>query len=79
VSTVYPTVLTFISIAVFFGSAARFPHVQGMFAELFIASEEQCVGIPESTSFRDWQLVIKGAVIILAVMLDKLRTRGQAG
>jgi predicted ABC-type sugar transport system permease subunit len=24
-------------------------------------------------------LVIKGAVIILAVMLDKLRTRGQAG
>jgi predicted ABC-type sugar transport system permease subunit len=27
----------------------------------------------------DWQLVIKGAVIILAVMLDKLRTRGQAG
>jgi predicted ABC-type sugar transport system permease subunit len=26
-----------------------------------------------------WQLIIKGAVIILAVMLDKLRTRGQAG
>ena len=26
-----------------------------------------------------WQLVIKGAVIVLAVMLDKLRTRGQAG
>jgi ribose transport system permease protein len=26
-----------------------------------------------------WQLVIKGAVIILAVMLDKIRTRGQAG
>jgi ribose transport system permease protein len=25
-----------------------------------------------------WQLVIKGAVIILAVMQDKLRTRGQA-
>ncbi|MBV8901605.1 MAG: ribose ABC transporter permease, partial [Verrucomicrobia bacterium] len=25
-----------------------------------------------------WQLVIKGAVIILAVMLDKLRTRGQS-
>ena len=24
-----------------------------------------------------WQLVIKGAVIILAVLLDKLRTRGQ--
>jgi ribose transport system permease protein len=26
-----------------------------------------------------WQLVIKGPVIILAVMLDKIRTRGQAG
>ena len=25
-----------------------------------------------------WQLVIKGAVIVLAVTLDKLRTRGQA-
>jgi ribose transport system permease protein len=25
-----------------------------------------------------WQLVIKGLVIVLAVMLDKLRTRGQA-
>ena len=24
-----------------------------------------------------WQLVVKGAVIILAVLLDKLRTRGQ--
>ena len=36
----------------FCGSAARFPHVQGMFAELFIASEEQCVAIPESIPFR---------------------------
>jgi L-idonate 5-dehydrogenase len=35
----------------FFGSAARLPHVQGMFAELFIASEEQCVTIPESIPF----------------------------
>ncbi|MGB8464416.1 MAG: ABC transporter permease, partial [Terrimicrobiaceae bacterium] len=26
-----------------------------------------------------WQLVIKGAVIILAVLLDKVRTRGQGG
>jgi ribose transport system permease protein len=25
-----------------------------------------------------WQLVIKGAVIVLAVTLDRLRTRGQA-
>ena len=36
----------------FFGSAARFPHVQGGFAELFIASEPQCVPIPESLSYR---------------------------
>jgi L-idonate 5-dehydrogenase len=36
----------------FCGSAGRFPHVQGMFAELFIASEEQCVAFPESIPFR---------------------------
>jgi L-idonate 5-dehydrogenase len=36
----------------FFGSAARFPHVQGAFAELFIASEQQCFPIPESLSYR---------------------------
>ena len=36
----------------FSGSAGRFPHVQGMFAELFVTSEEQCVVIPESVPFR---------------------------
>ena len=36
----------------FFGSAARFPHVQGAFAALFTASEQQCVPIPESLSYR---------------------------
>jgi L-idonate 5-dehydrogenase len=36
----------------FLGSAARYPHVQGAFAELFIASEAQCVPVPESLSFR---------------------------
>jgi L-idonate 5-dehydrogenase len=36
----------------FFGSAARFPHVQGAFAELFTASEHQCVPIPDSLSYR---------------------------
>ena len=35
----------------FLGSAARFPHVQGGFAELFMASEEQCVPIPDSLSY----------------------------
>jgi L-idonate 5-dehydrogenase len=36
----------------FFGSAARFPHVQGAFAEFFTVSEQQCVPIPESLSYR---------------------------
>lgn len=36
----------------FFGSAARFPHVQGAFSELFIASELQCIPIPGSLSYR---------------------------
>jgi L-idonate 5-dehydrogenase len=35
----------------FFGSAARFPHVQGAFAEFFIASEGQCIPIPASFSY----------------------------
>ena len=35
----------------FYGSAARFPHVQGGFAGLFSASEEQCVPIPDSLSY----------------------------
>jgi L-idonate 5-dehydrogenase len=36
----------------FFGSAARFPHVQGLFAELFLVAEENCVPIPQSLSYR---------------------------
>jgi L-idonate 5-dehydrogenase len=36
----------------FFGSAARFPHVQGLFAENFIAREENCHVLPEGFSFR---------------------------
>jgi L-idonate 5-dehydrogenase len=35
----------------FYGSAARFPHVQGGFADLFIASEDQCLLIPDSLSY----------------------------
>ena len=35
----------------FYGSAARYPHVQGGFAELFTASEEQCVPIPDFLSY----------------------------
>lgn len=36
----------------FFGSAARFPHVQGAFAERFVAAEANCFLIPDSVSFR---------------------------
>jgi L-idonate 5-dehydrogenase len=36
----------------FYGSAARFPHVQGAFSELFVAVEQQCFPIPDSLSYR---------------------------
>jgi L-idonate 5-dehydrogenase len=35
----------------FFGSASRYPHVQGAFAEFFVASEEQCVPVPAALSY----------------------------
>src|ERR1700692_4050042 len=35
----------------FHGSAARFPHVQGGFAELFSTSAGQCVPIPDNLSY----------------------------
>ncbi len=36
----------------FYGSAARFPHVQGAFSELFVALEQQCFPIPDALSYR---------------------------
>ena len=36
----------------FYGSAARFPHVDGGFAEYFIATDRQCIPIPETMDFR---------------------------
>ncbi|HEY1476828.1 MAG TPA: L-idonate 5-dehydrogenase [Chthoniobacterales bacterium] len=56
----------------FFGSAARFPHVQGAFAELFTASEEQCVPIPESLSYR-----VAACAEPLAVTLHAVSRGGQ--
>jgi L-idonate 5-dehydrogenase len=35
----------------FYGSAARFPHVQGAFVERFVASEAQCYPIPDHLSY----------------------------
>ena len=36
----------------FYGSAARIPHVQGAFSERFVAVEQQCFPIPDSLSYR---------------------------
>ena len=36
----------------FYGSASRFPHMAGVFAELFVARDENCHVIPDSLSFR---------------------------
>ncbi len=36
----------------FFGSAARFPHVQGAFAELFVARQDQCEIVPPDMDYR---------------------------
>jgi L-idonate 5-dehydrogenase len=36
----------------YFGSAARFPHVNGLFVELFVASAGNCYPIPEQLSDR---------------------------
>ena len=35
----------------FFGSAARFPHVQGAFAELFVARQDQCEILPPDMNY----------------------------
>ncbi|CAM4019173.1 L-idonate 5-dehydrogenase [Deinococcus marmoris] len=35
----------------FYGSAARFPHVQGAFSDRFVAHESQCLPIPDHLSF----------------------------
>jgi L-idonate 5-dehydrogenase len=36
----------------FYGSASRVPHMDGGFAEYFIATERQCLPIPEAMDFR---------------------------
>ncbi|GGJ67689.1 L-idonate 5-dehydrogenase [Deinococcus aquiradiocola] len=37
----------------FYGSAARYPHVQGAFAEEFLAREDQCEVVPDHLSYRE--------------------------
>jgi L-idonate 5-dehydrogenase len=57
--------------AVFYGSAARFPHVQGAFAEFFVANEENCHVVPRDFPFR-----IAACAEPLAVALHALAQAG---
>ena len=51
----------------FYGSAARFPHVPGVFAELFLARDENCHVLPPSLSFRAAACAEPLAVVFHAV------------
>ena len=51
----------------FFGSAARFPHIQGAFAEFFTASENNCFKIPDEVSYREAACAEPLAVTLHAV------------
>ncbi len=60
----------------FYGSAARFPHVQGAFSRSFVAHESQCFPITDSLSFEVAALAEPLAVTLHAVnqagpLLDK--------
>jgi L-idonate 5-dehydrogenase len=51
----------------FFGSASRFPHMQGGFAEYFVASETQCVRVAAEISFPELACAEPLAVALHAV------------
>ena len=51
----------------FYGSAARFPHVQGAFAEQFVAHASQCVAIPDHLPFEVAAMAEPLAVTLHAV------------
>lgn len=51
----------------FYGSAARFPHVQGAFAETFVAHQSQCVSIPDHLPFEVAAMAEPLAVTLHAV------------
>ena len=50
----------------FFGSASRFPHVQGGFAEFFVAAEAQCVRLTTEISFPEIACAEPLAVVLHA-------------
>jgi L-idonate 5-dehydrogenase len=51
----------------FFGSAARFPHVQGGFAEFFVAAESQCVRLNADIPFPEVACAEPLAVVLHAI------------
>jgi L-idonate 5-dehydrogenase len=55
----------------FFGSASRFPHVQGAFAEVFLAQDSQCVPISDRLPF-----AVAACAEPLAVCLHAVRRAG---
>ncbi|MEN9559087.1 MAG: hypothetical protein RLZZ502_298 [Pseudomonadota bacterium] len=55
----------------FFGSAAVFPHIQGVFKELMVVNAEQCVKVPQSCDFR-----VAAMAEPLAVSLHAVRRAG---
>ena len=55
----------------FFGSASRFPHMQGAFADIFLAQESQCVPIADHLPF-----TVAACAEPLAVCLHAVRRAG---
>jgi len=55
----------------FYGSAARFPHVDGAFSEVFLAEESQCVPISDQLPFS-----VAACAEPLAVSLHAVRRAG---
>ena len=51
----------------FYGSAAVFPHIQGVFREVIVASEAQCFPVPQSCDFRTAAMAEPLAVALHAV------------
>jgi L-idonate 5-dehydrogenase len=51
----------------FFGSASRFPHIQGGFAEYFVAAQSQCVRVTADISFPELACAEPLAVALHAV------------
>jgi L-idonate 5-dehydrogenase len=51
----------------FFGSASRFPHIQGGFAEFFVATDAQCVPVTSGISYPELACAEPLAVALHAV------------